>query len=91
MKVKFITYGNDKWGPKIYRVLRYHDDYRDWVVEVCPCDINGNAVSDPVAWDDGLAWWSAVVFFWKQYDEFDRYVNYRRCRTTVNIVRFLTL
>ena len=51
MKVKFVTYGNGKRGPKMYRVLRYHDDYRDWVVEVCPCDTNGNAVSDPVAWD----------------------------------------
>ena len=78
MKVKFITYGQGKWGPKMYRVLRYKEDGRGWVVEVCPCDTNGDAVSDPVAWCDGLTWWSAMVLFWEWYDEFDRFVNYRR-------------
>lgn len=75
MKVKFITYGQGKWGPPMYRVLRYREDGRGWVVEVCPCDTNGDAVSDPVAWCDGLTWWSAVVLFREWYDDYDRYVN----------------
>lgn len=78
MKVKFVTHGQSKWGPKMYRVLRYYDSYRDWVVEVCLCDIDGNAVSDPIAWDDGLTWWSAMILFWDWYNEFDRFVNYCR-------------
>jgi hypothetical protein len=78
MKVKFVTYGYGKHGPKLYRILRYKDEHRRWVVEVCPCDINGNAVSDPVVWNDGLTWWSAMVLFWDWYNEFDCFVNYRR-------------
>jgi hypothetical protein len=78
MKVKFVTYGNGKLGPKLYRVLRYHDSYRGWVVEVCPCDTNGNAVSNPVSWDWELGWWSSLLLFWQWYDEYDRFVNYHR-------------
>lgn len=78
MKVKSVTCGNGKCGPKMYRVLRYHDDYRDWVVEVCPCDTNGDAVSDPVAWDWELNWWTSLKLFWTWYNEYDRFVNYPR-------------
>ena len=77
MKVKFVTHGQGKWGPKLYRVLRYYDNYRGWIVEVCPCDTNGAQVSDPVDWQDGLSWWSAVQLFWSWYDEYDKFVNHR--------------
>ena len=61
-KLRYVTHGFGKHGPKLYGVLRIKSD-RGWVVEVWPCDMNGAQVSDPIDWRDGLSWWSAVQLF----------------------------
>ena len=75
-KIKYVTYGWGKDGPKMYGVLMIKSD-RGWVVEVWPCDTHGSQVSDPIEWDDGLSWWSARKLMNKWYAEYDRYVNRR--------------
>ena len=75
-KLKYGTYGKGDQGPKMYGILRIKSN-RGWVVEVWPCDMNGTQVSDPVAWDDELNWWSARKLMNKWYVEYNRYVNNR--------------
>lgn len=75
-KIKYVTYGWGKDGPKMYGVLMIKSDC-GWVVEVWPCDTHGAQVSDPIEWDDGHSWWSARKLFYKWYAEYDRYVNNR--------------
>lgn len=73
-KLKYITYGKGNRGPKMYGILRIKSD-RGWVVEVWPCDIDGTQASDPIEWNDGLTWWSAIKLFHRWYKDFDKYVN----------------
>ena len=75
-KLRYVTYGFGKHGPKFYGVLRIKSD-RGWVVEVWPCDMDGAQISDPVEWRDELSWWSAVQLFWSWYYEYDKFVNYK--------------
>lgn len=75
-KLRYVTHGFGKHGPKLYGVLRIKSD-RGWVVEVWPCDMNGAQVSDPIDWRDELSWWSAVQLFWSWYNEYDKFVNHR--------------
>ena len=56
----------------------FKTEYGSYKVEVLPCDICGNPVFDPVAWDIFPTWWSACKYVRKQYKEFYRYVNERR-------------
>lgn len=77
MEIKYITYGG-KHGPKMYMIARYKDDDYGWVVTVYPCDINGDLVSDPIAWQSQLSWWRAIKLFRAWYKDYDKYVNGRR-------------
>ena len=79
MKCKYVTYGrNKKNGPKMYGILRFKTPDRGWEVNVWVCDINGDPVSWPIEWEDGLDWLSAVCLFWKYYRNYDRYINGQR-------------
>ena len=75
-KLRYVTHGFGKHGPKLYGVLRIKSD-RGWVVEVWPCDMNGAQVSDPIDWREGLSWWSAVQLFWSWYNDYDKFVYHR--------------
>ena len=76
-KLKYVTAGYGEFAPKMYGVLMLKSN-RGWVVEVWPCDTNGEQVSDPVEWGDELSWFGAIKLFYKWYAEFDRFVNYHR-------------
>lgn len=73
-KLKYITYGYGKKGPKLYGVLMIKSN-RGWVVEVWPCDSYGAQVSDALKWEDGLTWLGARKLFHDYYKEYNQYVN----------------
>lgn len=75
--VKYINYGNPKYGTPIYVITMFRTEHGNYNVEVLPCDICGHPVSDPVAWDILPTWWSARKYVRKQYEEFYHYVNSR--------------
>lgn len=75
-KLKYVTYGFGKHGPKMFGVLMIRSNL-GWVVEVWPCDICGSQVSDPVEWSDCLSWWDAKKLFREWYQDYDKYVNSR--------------
>lgn len=72
----YITYGMSKDGPKLYKITLYRSEMKYWLVEICPCDANGNVVSDPIEWDIFRTKWSAKKYMKQLYKEYERYVNY---------------
>ena len=76
--IKYVNYGSPKYGIHMYVITMFRTEYEGQKVEVLPCDICGNPVFDPVAWDIFPTWWSACKYVRKQYKEFYRYVNERR-------------
>ncbi len=75
-KWKYITYGREKYAPKMYVVtlLKRKSLYE---ISVYVCDINGKAIGDPVVYQSFKSLFKALYFFYKQYNEFNRYINYR--------------
>lgn len=59
----------------MYVITMFRTEHGSYKVEVLPCDIYGNPISDPVAWDIFPTWWGARKYARKQYKEFYRYVN----------------
>lgn len=76
--IKYINYGNPKYGTHMFVITMFKTEHRNYKVEVLPCDTYGHQVSDPVAWDIFLNWWDARKYVRKQYKEFYKYVNERR-------------
>ena len=76
--VKYINFGHHKHGTHMYVITMFKTDFGNYKVEIIPCDIFGNVVSEAVAWDIFPTWWSALKYVCKQYKEFYYYVNGRR-------------
>lgn len=76
--VKYVNYGHPKYGIHMYVITMYRTEHGNYKVEVLPCDTNGQAVSDAVAWDMFYSWWDARKYVRKQYKEFYEYVNSAR-------------
>ena len=74
---KYVNYGDPRDGIHMYVITMFKTEHGNYKVEVLPCDTYGHPVSDPVAWDMFLDWWSARKYVRQQYKEFDRYVNSR--------------
>lgn len=74
---KYVNYGNPRDGIHMYVITMFKTEHGNYKVEVLPCDTYGHPVSDPVAWDMFLDWWSARKYVRQQYKEFYRYVNSR--------------
>lgn len=72
---KYVNYGSSKYGIHMYVITMFRTEHGSYKVEVLPCDIYGNPISDPVAWDIFPTWWGARKYARKQYKEFYRYVN----------------
>lgn len=75
--VKYVRYGNKRYGTAMYVIVMFRTERHNWKVEVSVCDCCGTPVSDPVAWDIFPCWWDAYRYMRKQYKEFYRYVNNR--------------
>lgn len=75
--IKHVSYGKSFSKKPIYVISMFKTEHGNWKVEVSPCDINGFAVSDPVAWDMFPTWWDARKYVSKKYKEFYKYVNER--------------
>lgn len=73
--IKYVNYGNPKYGTHMYVITMFRTDGGSYEVEVKPCDTCGCPVSDAVTWDIFPSWWSARKFVREQYKEFYRYVN----------------
>lgn len=73
--IKYVNYGNPKYGTHMYVISMFRTDDSSYMVEVKPCDIYGCPVSDAVIWDIIPSWWSARKFAREQYKEFYDYVN----------------
>lgn len=73
--VKYVNYGHPILGTHMYLITMYKTGFSNYKVEVLPCDIHGNVVSDAVAWDLFDSWFMARRYVRKQYKEFYRYVN----------------
>ena len=76
--IKHVNYGHPRHGTHMFVITMFRTEHGNYKVEVRPCDTNGIAVSDPVAWDIFPCWWDARKYVRKQYKEFYRYVNERR-------------
>lgn len=74
---KYVNYGDPRDGIHMYVITMFKTEHGNYKVEVLPCDTYGHPVSDPVAWDMFLDWWSARKYVRQQYKEFYRYVNNR--------------
>ena len=74
-KWKYITYGRGKCAPKMYVVTLFKRDAQ-YEVSVYVCDINGKAIEDPVIYQSFKCFFGALYFFYRQYNEFNRYVNH---------------
>lgn len=74
---KYVNYGDPRDGIHMYVITMFKTEHGNYKVEVLPCDTYGHPVSDPVAWDIFLDWWSARKYVRQQYKEFYRYVNSR--------------
>ena len=73
--VKYVNYGHPREGIRMYVITMFRTPHGSYKVEVLPCDANGYAVSDPVAWDIFPDWISARIYVHKKYKEFYKYLN----------------
>ena len=77
MKVKRKYVLSGFRGPKIYVAIMRKEE-PGWTVGIYPCNTIGETVGEPVAWQDYLDWFEAILLFYKWYCEFDDYVNGRK-------------
>lgn len=75
MKVQYVTAGLGKGGPPMFGILKFKTKRRGWEVNVWPCDLEGNPVSDPIEWEDNLNWFDAMILFYQYYSSYNKYVN----------------
>ena len=52
MKCIYVTHGGGHGGPMMYGILMFKTENRGYEVNVWPCDLEGNPVSDPIEWED---------------------------------------
>ena len=76
MIVKYVNYGNSKYGIPMYIITMEFNSNDGYLVEVAPCDTNGKKVSDAVAWNTFSTRWSAYKYMRQQYKEFYNHVNH---------------
>ena len=77
MKCIYVTHGGGHGGPMMYGILMFKTENRGYEVNVWPCDLEGNPVSDPIEWEDNLGFIDANILFWKYYKSYNRYINNR--------------
>lgn len=73
--IKYINYGNPKYGIPLYVITMEFNFADGYLVEVTPCDTTGKKVSDAVVWNTFSNRWSAYKYVRQQYKEFYQYVN----------------
>ena len=76
--VKYINFGHRKYGTHMYVITMFKTDFGNYKVEIIPCDIFGNTVSEAVAWDIFPGFIKAYKYFCEQYKEFRKYINGQR-------------
>ena len=75
MRPIYVTYGHSLDGPRMFVITSKRTRFGNWRVEICPCDWNGNPVSDPIEWDICAGLFSTIGYIWKLYKEYSQYVN----------------
>ena len=75
--IKYINYGNPKYGTHMFIITMFKTEYGNYKVEVLPCDHTGSPVSDPVFWDVFSSSFAAKHCMDQQYKEWFDFVNWR--------------